>query len=113
MFHFTKKRIEVHVCICLVAYIVYKKLERILKSNGISMGLDKVISKAKAITTLRFKLQESNETISTTMLLTDKHKSIEILFETDFDTKICFRCHIDKVGRILQIVSTTLKTLLP
>jgi len=31
MFHFTSKRIEAHVCICFVAYKVYKELERILK----------------------------------------------------------------------------------
>jgi len=30
MFHFTAKRIEAHVCICFVAYKVYKELERIL-----------------------------------------------------------------------------------
>jgi hypothetical protein len=30
MFHFTPKRIEVHVCICFIAYKVYKELERIL-----------------------------------------------------------------------------------
>jgi transposase len=30
MFHFTQKRIEAHVCICFVAYKVYKELERIL-----------------------------------------------------------------------------------
>ena len=30
MFHFTPKRIEAHVCICFIAYKVYKELERIL-----------------------------------------------------------------------------------
>lgn len=84
MFHFTKKRIEAHVCICFVAYKVYKELERILKNNGISMSVDKVLSIAKTITTIRVKLQENNETISKTMLLTDKHKSIKKLFEPDF-----------------------------
>jgi len=33
MFHFTPKRIEAHVCICFVAYKVYKELERILKGE--------------------------------------------------------------------------------
>jgi hypothetical protein len=32
---FTEKRIEVHVCICFVAYKVYKEPERILKISGI------------------------------------------------------------------------------
>jgi transposase len=84
MFHFTRKRIEAHVCICFVAYKVYKELERILKNNGIIMSVDKVLSIAKTITTIKVKLHESNETISKTMLITDKHKSISKLFESDF-----------------------------
>lgn len=87
MFHFTKKRIEAHVCICFVAYKVYKELERILKNNGITMSVDKVLSIAKTITTIRVKLQESKEVISKTMLLTDKHKSIAKLFENNFWNK--------------------------
>ena len=87
MFHFTKKRIEAHVCICFVAYKVYKELERTLKNNGIKMSVDKVLSIAKTITTIKVKLQESNETISKTMLITDKHKSISKLFESDFWTE--------------------------
>jgi transposase len=39
MFHFTHKRIEAHVCICFVAYKVYKELERILKLSGINMSV--------------------------------------------------------------------------
>jgi transposase len=84
MFHFTKKRIEAHVCICFVAYKVYKELERILKLNGITMSVDKVLSIAKTITTIKVKLQDSKETISRTMLLTDKHKSIAKLFDDKF-----------------------------
>ena len=87
MFHFTKKRIEAHVCICFVAYKVYKELERTLKNNGIKMSVDKVLSIAKTITTIKVKLQESKETISKTMLITDKHKSISKLFESDFWTE--------------------------
>lgn len=49
MFHFTKKRIEAHVCICFVAYKVYKELERQLKNNDINMSVDKVLAKAKTI----------------------------------------------------------------
>lgn len=84
MFHFTRKRIEAHVCICFVAYKVYKELERILESKNIGMSVDKVLSIAKTITTIKVKLQESNETISKTMLITNKHKSISKMFESDF-----------------------------
>jgi len=83
MFHFTPKRIEAHVCICFVAYKVYKELERILKLSGINLSVDKVLSIAKTITTLKIKLPVSGETLTKTMLL-KKHKSIEKLFDQNF-----------------------------
>jgi len=48
------------------------------------LPIDKVLSIAKTITTIKVKLQESKETITKTMLLTDKHKSIARLFEAEF-----------------------------
>jgi transposase len=84
MFHFTPKRIEAHVCICFVAYKVYKELERILKSNGISWSVDKVLNIAKTITTLKIKLPACGETLTKTMLITAKHKSIGQLFDQNF-----------------------------
>jgi transposase len=84
MFHFTKKRIEAHVCICFVAYKVYKELERILKSGDINRSVDKVLDIAKTITTLKIRLPVSNETITRTMLITAKHKSIAKLFDEKF-----------------------------
>jgi transposase len=84
MFHFTKKRIEAHVCICFVAYKCYKELERILKISNIKLSVDKVLSIAKTITTIKVKLRESKETITKTMILTDRHKSIARLFDKDF-----------------------------
>jgi hypothetical protein len=46
--------------------------------------VDKVLNIAKTITTIKVKLQESKETITKTMILTDRHKSIARLFNTDF-----------------------------
>jgi transposase len=84
MFHFTPKRIEAHVCICFVAYKVYKELERILKISGINLSVDKVLNIAKTITTLKIKLPASGETLTKTMLITAKHNSIKQLFEQNF-----------------------------
>jgi transposase len=83
MFHFTQKRIKAHVCICFVAYKVYKELERILKNNKITMSVDKVLDIAKTITTIKLRLP-NNTTMQRTMLLTDKHKSIAQLFDEKF-----------------------------
>jgi hypothetical protein len=44
------------------------------------MSVDKVLDIAKTITTLKIKLQESKETLSKTMLITPKHKSIAQIF---------------------------------
>ncbi|MDR1552969.1 MAG: transposase, partial [Prevotellaceae bacterium] len=79
-----RMRIEAHVCICFVAYKVYKELERLLKINNISMSVDKVLDIAKTITTVKVKLQESKKTIAKTMLITPKHKSIAVLFDQNF-----------------------------
>lgn len=84
MFHFTSRRIEAHVCICFVAYKVYKELERILKTTDISLSVDKVLSIAKTVTTIKVKLPSSGDKLTKTMLLTPKHKSIAKLFEEDF-----------------------------
>jgi len=84
MFHFTRKRIEAHVCICFVAYKVYKELERILKLSNINLSVDKVLNIAKTITTIKVKLPASGETITKTMLLTPKHKAIKPLFDKKF-----------------------------
>ncbi len=84
MFHFTSRRIEAHVCICFVAYKVYKELERILKKNGIKLSVDKVLGIAKTITTIKVKLPASRTMLTKTMLLTSKHKSIAMLFDENF-----------------------------
>jgi transposase len=84
MFHFTAKRIEAHVCICFVAYKVYKELERILKLGAINLSVDKVLNIAKTVTTLKIKLPACGETITKTMLLTERHKLIKLLFDKKF-----------------------------
>ncbi len=81
VFHFSPKRIEAHVCICFVAYKVYKELERILKLNGIKISVDKALSIAKTITTIKIRLPKSGKIITKTLLLSPKHKSIAKLFE--------------------------------
>lgn len=84
MFHFTPKRIEAHVCICFAAYKVYKELERVLKIKRINMSVDKVLAIAKTITTIKINLPVSGDTLTKTMLITTRHKSIAMLFDETF-----------------------------
>ena len=83
IFHFNSNRIEAHICICFVAFKVYKELERILKILKLNMSVDKVLNIAKTITTIKVKLPTSESTITKTMLLTNKHKSIAVLFDNN------------------------------
>jgi transposase len=84
MFHFNPKRIEAHVCICFVAYKMYKELERVLKISDIGLSADKVLNIAKTITTIKIKLPLQNKTISKTLLITKSHKQIDKLFSEQY-----------------------------
>lgn len=75
IFHFTEKRIEAHVCICFVAYKIYKELERQLPKYGIQWSVDKVLAVAKTIPTIKIKMP-NGEIISKTMTFTDEQRKI-------------------------------------
>lgn len=81
MFHFTEKRIEAHVCICFVAYKVYKELERIINKARICMSVGEAIKVAKTIITIRVNLPENRDTYVKTLFLTEKQRQIEPLFK--------------------------------
>lgn len=83
MFHFTRRRIEAHVCICFVALKVYKELERLLKLANINMSVDKVLALAQTIVTIQITLPQNKTTISKTMLM-KRHQRIAPLFSDDF-----------------------------
>jgi len=83
MSHFTRRRIEAHVCICFVALKVYKELERILKTAAIGLSVDKVLAMAKTITTIQISLPLNKSIISKTLIM-KRHKAIERLFDENF-----------------------------
>lgn len=81
MFHFTERRIEAHVCICFVAFKLYKELERILGVLNMRTSVDRVLSVAKTITTIRLKLPTSNKIKTRTMILTPEQEELKPLLE--------------------------------
>ena len=83
MFHFTERRIEAHVCICFVAYKVYKELERIIKLRGIGLSVDKVIDIAKTIISIDIKTDGVKGTARRTLFLTEEQKIIQPLFDLE------------------------------
>ena len=78
VFHFTPRRIEAHVCICFVAYKVYKELERTLRVMGIGMSVDKVLFIAKTITTLKIRLP-NGELYTETLYNTPQQEALKSL----------------------------------
>ncbi len=81
MFHFTERRIEAHICICFIAYKIYKELERLIAVNKIGMSVDHVLDAAKTITTIKIKLPENGTYFTKTLFLTEKHLAIKPLFD--------------------------------
>ena len=85
MFHFTERRIEAHICICFIAYKVYKELERLIAINKIGMSVDHVLDVAKTITTIKIRMPENGAFFTKTLFLTDKHRTIMSLFDLSKD----------------------------
>lgn len=82
MFHFTEKRIESHVCICFVAYKLYKELERVVTAMGIGMSVDVVIDIAKSIPTIEISLPDG-QSIRRTVFNNPQQVAIKPLFPPD------------------------------
>jgi len=83
IFHFTERRIEAHICICFVAYKLYKELERILRLLGINLSVDKVLDIAKTISTVTVILSDGSK-ISKTLLTRDEQKVLQPLLPSSF-----------------------------
>ena len=81
VFHFTERRIEAHVCICFVAYKVYKELERVIASLGIKLSVDKVLDIAKTVTTVRVNMPQNHDVYTRTLFLSELQKVIKPLFD--------------------------------
>ena len=82
MFHFTRRRIEAHICICFVALKIYKELEQLLKRANIGMSVDKVLNMAKSVTTITIRMPNGQK-VTRTMPMR-RHQSIAPLFTDEF-----------------------------
>lgn len=79
IFHFTEKRIESHVCICFVAYKLYKELERVIQMMNLGLSVDAVIDIAKTVPTLVLELPDG-QMITRTIFNTRDQQLIRPLF---------------------------------
>ncbi len=71
IYHRLKNRIEAHICICFVAYAIYKELERLLVNNKIEVSASKVIESIKEIRQLQYTLPKSRK-VKTKILQPDQ-----------------------------------------
>ena len=78
IFHFTERRTEAHICICFVAYKLYKELERLLRLLDIKLSVDKVLDIAKTISTVTLNLSDGT-IISKTLLTRDEQRLLQPL----------------------------------
>lgn len=81
IFHFTERRIEAHVCLCFIAYKVYKEIERIVNLLNLDMSVDSVLKIANTITTIRLRLPLNDKTITKTMMLTPTQWLLKPIFD--------------------------------
>ena len=78
IFHFTERRIEVHICICFVAYKLYKELERLLRTLGIHLSVDKALYITKTISTVTVALPDGTQH-TRIMLMTEEQRQFQPL----------------------------------
>ena len=78
IFHFTERRIEAHICICFVAYKLYKELERLLRTLGIHLSVDKALDIAKTISTVTVALPDGTQH-TRIMLMTEEQRQLQPL----------------------------------
>ena len=80
VYHYSKPRIEAHICLAFVAYKIYKELERQLKEKQTKISPEKAIEIAKSIYSIRAIKPNSKEVFEKTLLLNDEQRKLIKLF---------------------------------
>ena len=81
--HFTERRIEAHICICFVAYKLYKELERLLRTLGIHLSVDKALDIAKTISTVTVAFPDGTQH-TRIMLMPEEQRQLQPLLPSNF-----------------------------
>jgi transposase len=59
VYHGIRRRTDALICICFVAYSVYKELERLLLRNNIKISAEKAINEIRGLRKLQYRLPRS------------------------------------------------------
>ena len=76
IYHRKKKRIEAHICICFMAYTLYKELERRIKVGKVAVSIETAINEIKDIMQISYTLPKSKAKKSKLLRLTDTKSEI-------------------------------------
>lgn len=80
VYHRLPHRIEAHICICFVAYKLYKELERRLKESEANISAAKALEIAENIFEIQIESPITKKKVRKTLLLTDEQKYLACLF---------------------------------
>ena len=80
VYHYSKPRIEAHICLAFVAYKIYKELERQLKEKQTTISPEKAIEIAKSIYSIQAIKPNSKVVFEKTLLLNDEQRNLIKLF---------------------------------
>jgi len=76
IYHRKNQRIKAHICICFMAYAIYKEMERRLYENKTKISIEKAIAEIADIQQLTYTLPRSQEVKSKLLQLSQKKKQI-------------------------------------
>jgi len=80
IYHRKPARIEAHICICFMAYTMYKELERLLYINKSGISIESAINEIKDILQVSYTLPKSKVTKTKLLKLTEnKTKILKLL----------------------------------
>lgn len=78
IFHYRKRRIEAHICICFVAYAIYKELECLLVKHKAGFSPERAVELTHTIYELEYVLPQSKELRRRTLKMDDEQ---QVLYE--------------------------------
>lgn len=76
IFHFRKRRIEAHICICFVAYAIYKELEWLIAKHGLSMSPERASELTHTIYELEYILPQSKKLHRRILAMDDEQQAL-------------------------------------
>ena len=76
------------ICICFIAYKVYKELERLISMKQICRSVDKVLDVAKTVVTVRMDMPQNRKLYTSILFLNEDQQRIKPLFGMNDDEKM-------------------------